>query len=188
MRRPLRRPPDMSDERTTTRAELVAAVREAAAGTPYVVVETARGFDLTIDVADARWLAVLRAHGLKKVFTHEVTLDEARRRMVIVDVSNTLSWSAGAPRLVRVEKEVFRGRIYQKSWRKDFGVDLDTGRVGEVVGYSFDAGVGRDMIRTAAKARGWSERMGGVEKGAIVMAGIGLAGAVAAIVGAVVQR
>lgn len=47
----------------TTRVELVAAVREAAAGTPYVVVGTGRGFDLTIDPADARWLGVLRAPG-----------------------------------------------------------------------------------------------------------------------------
>ncbi|GAA1947284.1 hypothetical protein GCM10009798_02920 [Nocardioides panacihumi] len=178
----------MSSERTTTAADLVSAVRDAAAGTPYVVQETARGFDLTIDVANARWLAVLRAHGLKKVFTHEVTLDVRRRRLVIVDVSNTLSWSAGAPRLATVQKEASRGRIYQKSWRKDFGVDLDTGRVGEVVGYSFDAGVGRDMIRTVAKAHGWSERMGGVEKGAIVMAAIGLVGGLAGAVVAVVQR
>ena len=45
--------------------ELLAAVRAATTETPYIVRETPRGFDLTIDVADARWLAPIRAHAVE---------------------------------------------------------------------------------------------------------------------------
>jgi hypothetical protein len=157
----------------STAAELVTAVREAAKDTPYAVRETPRGFDLTIDVVDARWLAILKAHGLKQVFTHQVKLDEAKQQMVIVDVSNTLNWGAGgsSPRL-HAAKSVQRGRVYQKSFRKEWGVDLETGEVGKVVDYSFDASEGRNLIRDVAKARGWSERMGGEQKGAVIV-GVG---------------
>lgn len=157
----------------STAAEFVAAVREATKDTPYAVKETPKGFDLTIDVADARWLGLLRAHGLKKVFTHEVRLDEAAQTMKIVDVSNTLSWGAGGstPRL-HVEKSVQRGRVYEKSLRKELGVDLRSGEIGKVVDYSFDSGEGRDVIREVARSQGWSEKMGGEQKGAIIV-GIG---------------
>jgi hypothetical protein len=157
----------------STSAELVSAVRAAAKDTPYAVRETPKGFDLTIDVVDAQWLAILRAHGLKKVFTHEVRLDEANQSLSITDVANTVSWGAGgsSPRL-RAEKSVQRGRVYQKSMRKEWGVDLRSGHVGKVVDYSFDAGEGRDLIREVAKAQGWSEKMGGEQKGALIV-GIG---------------
>ena len=154
----------------STTAQFIAAVRESTRDTPYAVRETPRGFDLTIDVADARWLAILKAHGLKKVFTHEVTLDEAGQRLSITDVSNTLSWGAGGstPRL-QAERSVARGRVYEKSFRKEFGVDLRDGHVGKVVDYSFDAGEGRTLIREVAKAQGWSESMGREQKGAVVV-------------------
>lgn len=172
----------------TTKAQLVDAVRRASEETPYVVQETARGFDLTVDLADARWLGAIRAHGLRKVFTYEVRVDERRQQIAIVDVSSTVSWDAGGsvPSL-SVEKRFARGRIYEWSWRKDLGVDLDSGRVGQVVDYSFDSHTGRSIIREVAKAQGWSERMSGEQKGAVVMAIIGGVGAVAAIVAAVVS-
>ncbi len=157
----------------STSAELISAVRAASKDRPYAVRETPQGFDLTIDVADARWLGLLRAHGLKKVFTHKVRLDEANQRLSITDVSNTLSWGAGGstPRL-SVEKSVQRGRVYQKSIRKEWGVDLDNGRVGKVVDYNFDAGEGRSLIRDVAKQQGWAEKMGGEQKGAVIV-GVG---------------
>jgi hypothetical protein len=157
----------------STSAEFLAAVRRAVADTPYAVKETPRGFDLTIDVADARWLAILKAHGLKKVFTYKVTLDEPKQQLVVVDVSNTLSWGAGgaSPRLT-TEKSVQSGRVYEKSMRKEWGVDLKDGHVGKVVDYSFDSSEGRDLIRGVATEQGWSERMGGQQKGAIIV-GVG---------------
>jgi hypothetical protein len=116
---------------------------------------------------------LLKAHGLKKVFTHEVTLDEAKQQLTIVDVSNSLRWGAGgsSPRL-QAEKSFSRGRVYNKSFSKQYGVDLDDGKIGKVVDYSFDAGEGRGYIRDVAKAQGWSEKMGGEQKGAMIFAGV----------------
>lgn len=155
-----------------TSAELITTLRAAAAGTPYAVRETPQGFDLTIDVADAQWLAVFKAHGLTKVFTHKVRLNEADHSMTITDVSNTFSWSGGgsSPRL-QASASTQRGRVYEKSFRKEFGVDLKTGQVGKVVDYSFDATAGRDLIRDVAQEQGWSEKMGGTQKGAVIFAG-----------------
>ena len=172
-----------------TSAELITAVRAAAAGTPYAVRETPQGFDLTIDVADAQWMAVFKAHGLKKVFTHQVRLNEAAHSMTITDVSNTFSWSGGgsSPRL-QASASTQRGRVYEKSFRKEFGVDLKTGEVGQVVDYTFDATAGRDLVRDVAKEQGWDEKMGGTQKGAVIFAGATVAVlAVAGIVWLVVS-
>ena len=159
-----------------TSADLITNLRAAATGTPYAVRETPNGFDLTIDVADAQWLTIFKAHGLKKVFTHKVRLNEADHSMTITDVSNTFSWSGGgsSPRL-NVSGSTQRGRVYEKSFRKELGVDIRSGEVGAVVDYSFDATAGRDLIREVAKAEGWSEKMGGTQKGAVIFAGATLA-------------
>lgn len=153
-----------------TSAELITHLRAAAAATPYAVRETPHGFDLTIDVADAQWLTIFKAHGLKKVFTHKVRLNEAAKSMTITDVSNTFSWSGGgsSPRL-NVSASTQRGRVYEKSFRKEFGVDIRSGEVGAVVDYSFDATAGRDLVRDVAKAQGWTEKMGGTQKGAVIL-------------------
>jgi hypothetical protein len=153
--------------------DFITAVRRATSDTPYAVRETSRGFDLTIDVADARWATLLKAHGLKKVFTHQVRLDGAAKTLSITDVSNTLAWGAGgtSPRL-HAEARTQRGRVYEKSFRKEYGVDLRTGDVGKVVDYSFSAGEGRDLVREVAREQGWEEKMGGTQKGAVVFAGI----------------
>lgn len=169
-----------------TQHELITAVRAASGDTPYALKETPKGFDLTIDVADARWLGLLRAHGLKKVFTHQVSVDEAKQQISITDVANTLSWGAGGstPRL-SVEKSVARGRIYEKSVRKEYGVDLDTGHIGKVVDYTFDASQGRDIVRAVAEGQGWSEKMGREQRGGLIVgiAALVLTVAVFAVVG-----
>lgn len=159
-----------------TSAELITSIRSAASATPYAVRETPEGFDLTIDVADAQWLAIFRAHGVRKVFTHKVRLKESDHSMTIFDVSNTFSWSGGgsSPRLT-AEASTQRGRVYEKSMRKEFGVDLRTGELGKVVDYSFDAGDGRNLIRDVASAEGWTEKMGATQKGGIIVAAATLA-------------
>jgi hypothetical protein len=99
-----------------------------------------------------------------------VNLDEARQQLSITDVSHTLSWGAGgsSPRL-SVEKTVSRGRVYEKSMRKEYGVDLDSGHVGKVVDYTFDAGEGRALVRDVAQAQGWSEKMGREQRGGLIV-------------------
>lgn len=175
--------------------QLIAAVREAAEGTPYVVEEKPGGFDLKINVVDAQWWTLLRKSGLKKVFTYEVRTKDAAKKMVITDVANSVEWSAGggvssAPSL-HAEKTIERGRVMQYNYRKQVGVDARTGKLGTPVSYSFRSGEGRDLIRDAGKQLGWSESMPMEQKGALIFAGaivgvglvVGLVFAVMAIIG-----
>lgn len=155
--------------------ELIAAVREAVEGTPYVVEERPYGFDLTIDIADAQWYTLLRKNGLQRVFTHEVRLQEGSKRLSTTDVSQTVRWDAGGgvsgPPSLHFEKSFQRGRVYQYSAQKELGVDAGTGQLGTPVDYTFRSGEGRSLIREAAKRAGWSEKMGGEQLGAVIVAG-----------------
>lgn len=162
----------------TTSQELIARVRAAAEGTPYVVEERPYGFDLTIDVVDAKWWTLLRKNSVKRAFTHEVHLDEPRRRMTITDISNEVRWDAGVgpsgrPSL-HAEKKVQKGRVYEFSSEQQWGADAATGELGKVLDYTFSAGEGRALIRNSAKPLGWSEGMGREQK-------IGLAAALFAL-------
>lgn len=162
----------------TTSQELIAQVRASAEGTPYVVEERPYGFDLNIDIVDAKWWTLLRKNSVKRAFTYQVRLDEAKSRMTITDVSNEVRWDAGVgmngrPSL-HAEKQVQKGRVYEFSSEKQWGVDAESGELGKVVDYTFNANEGRGLIRNAAKPLGWSEGMGTEQK-------IGLAAAIFAL-------
>ena len=162
----------------TPTQELIARVRAVADGSPYAVEERPYGFDLMIDIVDATWWTLLRKNSVKRVFTHEVHLDEAKRRMTITDVANEVRWDAGVgpsgrPSL-HAEKQVQKGRVHEFSSEKQWGADAATGEVGKVVDYTFRAGEGRDLVRDAAQPLGWSEGMGREQK-------IGLAAALVAL-------
>ena len=60
------------------------------------------------------------------------------------------------------------------------GCRAATGEVGKVVGYTSRGGEGRDLVRDAARALGWSEGMGREQK-------IGLAAALFALTPVVVM-
>ncbi|WP_139142505.1 hypothetical protein [Humibacillus sp. DSM 29435] len=170
----------------TSAAELVAQVRMAAEGSPYAVADQPYGFDLTVDVVDATWYTLLRVNHIDRVFTYQVRLDEPKQRMTITDVANTVEWNAGlgsAPTL-RAQKSVQKGRVYEFSSHQELGIDAETGDVGKVVDYTFNAGEGRDLIRSAAKQAGWSEAMGREQKIGLYV-GLGVIGALV-VVGLVV--
>ena len=175
----------------TPTQELIARVRAAADGSPYVVEERPYGFDLTIDIVDATWWTLLRKNAVKRVFTHEVRLDEGRRQMTITDVSNEVRWDAGVgpsgrPSL-HAEKQVQKGRVYEFSSENQWGADGATGEIGKVVDYTFRAGEGRDLIRGAAKPLGWSEGMGreqkiGLAAASFALALVGVIGVIAGLI------
>ena len=150
--------------------EFVDRARAAAVGTPYAVAERPYGFDLTVDLASRRWLTLTAAHGLERVFTHEVHLGDDGR-YGITDVDNRVSYGAsagGVPRLT-AQRKLSRGRVLNYSRRIEFGVDAETGSLGKVVDYSFRAGEGRDLIGGVAKDLGWQERMNAEQRGALVV-------------------
>lgn len=160
---------------SSTKQEFIERARAAAEGTPYAVVERPYGFDLTIDVADARWLTLTRAHGLERVLTHEVHV-KGGGRFGITDVEHVVRYGAGGDPdggvSLGASKSVKRGRIWSYSKRIEIGVDADTGHLGKVVDYEFRAGEGRDLIRGVADELGWKEGMNAEQKGGLIV-GIG---------------
>jgi hypothetical protein len=159
----------------STSAELIQRVREAAEGTPYVVQERPYGFDVTINVVDAQWYTLLRKRGLERVFTHEVRLDEDRKKLSVTDVEHSLRWDAGTapggPPSMHAERRLRRGRVHQYRREVAVGVDARTGQLGIPVDYSFRSGEGRGLVREAARELGWSESMGWEQRGALMLAG-----------------
>jgi len=156
--------------------ELEQRVREAAAGTPYVVTPTERGFDVTIELADAQWWALFNRAGLTREFTHQVRLGDDGSYS-ITDVSREVEWVAGAPR-VAAGAAVRKGRIIERG-RETIWAIGDDGRVGAVVDYRFDSGEGRDLVTTAAASLGLTPQRGLEER-------VGLAFGLVAGVGAVI--
>ncbi len=163
----------------STRQTLLDQLRAVTQGTPYVVTETADGFDLGIDIVDAQWFNLMRLNGLQRVFTYEVTLDEEQQKYSITDVAHTVSWDAGAgadgPPTLHREQSTERGRVYSKSFHLETGVDARTGEVGTPVNYRFDSSEGRGIIRGVLKENGWSEQMGTEQKIGLVVAGVTVA-------------
>ena len=155
--------------------ELIASVREATEGTPYVVEERPNGFNLTVNVVDAQWYTLIRKNGLKRVFTHEVRTYDTSRTLSITDVENSVRWNAGAgvtsPPSLHAERSSKRGRVHQLSSQKQYGFDAQTRELTKVVDYRFNANEGRNIIRQAATRAGWKERMGAEERGAVIFAG-----------------
>ena len=170
------------------RDQLVQRVRELADGTPYVVDETGPGFDVRVDVADARWHSLMGKEGLTKVFTHHVAVDEERRTLSVTDDSRTVSWRAGVGRgdgtlvpEVSGSAERVLGRVYEVGGEKIFAWD-EKGHYGQVVGFRLNSQEGHALIRTAAEQTGFTERAGGAQKVGLVFALIGGGIAVAVVV------
>jgi len=170
----------------STREQLVQRVRELADGTPYVVEDTAAGFDVRVDVADATWYSLMNKEGLTKVFTHHVAVDEERQSLSVTDDSYTVTWKAGVglgdgtpvPQVSGSAERVM-GRVYEFGGEKIFAWD-EKGQYGEVVSYRLNSREGHALIRTAADQSGYAEKAGGAQKTGLVFAIIG--GGIALIV------
>jgi hypothetical protein len=163
----------------STRQALLDRMRAATQDGPYVVNETADGFDMEIDIVDAQWFDLMRLNGLQRVFTYEVRLDEEQQRYSITDVAHSVSWDAGSgpdgPPTLHREQSTERGRVYSKSFHIETGVDARTGAVGTPVNYRFDSSEGREIIRGVLEENGWSEQMGAEQKIGLVVAGLTVA-------------
>ncbi len=141
---------------------LYAVVCTLADGSPYVVTPTGRGFDVHVDLADARWYGLFERHGLRVAYAHVVVVDEAERWFTVTDISRTLEWEAGASLsarrpVLRAASERRVGRIREVGVRKEWGWD-DKLRFGKVLDYTLDTEESRSLIRTAAARLGYKER------------------------------
>ncbi len=160
------------------------AVRALAAGSPYAVEPTEKGFDVHVDVADAQWYALFQKQGLRSTVVHHVAVDEEKRSFTVTDDSRTVSWQAGldgSRPVLRGSAQRMVGRTIELGARKEWAWDEKL-HYGKVLDYTLDTEESRSLIRTAAGGLGYRERLPGVVKGAIVMAVIGGGGAVVTLV------
>jgi hypothetical protein len=154
--------------------ELETQVRTAFEGTPYVVTRTPSGFEVTLDVANARWYGLFDKAGLRYSFTHEVEV--AGSWFAITDVEREVRWSAGVPR-ISGSGRIQKGRVIRYASEKTWAFDQD-GRFRAVVDYRFDSEEARSVIVHLGKQLGLKYRMS-------THARVGLAFALIAIIGLV---
>ena len=170
--------------------QLRAAVAAGAQDTPYQVIPTPVGFDLRINVVDARWCSMLGAGGLKQVAENRVALDEVGRVMMTTDVHLGFEWEVdvqtpgmGLPRLVAsalTEKKA--GRVHEFSSNRTRGIDQE-GEPATVVNVTVSSAEGHRMIRTPSAEPGWKEKAGTAERIGWASVGLGLAVVLAVLAG-----
>jgi hypothetical protein len=131
------------------------AVTRTTDGTPYTVTARDDGFDVGLDIVDARWLGIYSTQGLKRAFLHRVAVDGDH--YTVTDRTYSVSWSAGIPRL-KMQAEAFVGRKYQFSSQKTWALN-GKGEPAKVVDYTFSSAEGRGLIKAAAREVGLKERM-----------------------------
>jgi hypothetical protein len=157
------------------------AVRALAERSPYAVEQTDKGFDVQVDVADAHWFALVERQGLRTTVRHVVAVHEARRTFTITDDVRSLSWQAGGRPVLAASASRSYGRTVEFGRQKVWAWD-DKLRLGKVLDYTLDTEESRALIRTAAGALGYTERMPLVMKFALGMAVLGGGGGLVAAV------
>jgi hypothetical protein len=143
------------------RDEFLAAVQQAAAGTPYAVTPTDAGFDVALNIVDAEWYGLFNKAGLSKAYTHHVSVPEDSTYS-ITDDAREVEWVAGTPRVsATASRQVGRVKEFgvQKVWAFD-----ENGKFGKVVDYRFNSEEGRDLITLIADNLGLKQERGTAEK------------------------
>jgi hypothetical protein len=160
----------------STREQLVQRVRELADGSPYVVEDTAEGFDVRVDLANPDWRTAMSRKSVSRVFTHHVRVDEAKQSVSITDDLSSVSRETGVVRLAR-----FQGRMIEHSRHKVVAWGRPAG-AGEAVDYRFSSTEGHALIRTATHELGFEEHQGTAARIGLVFGIIGAVGAVVTVV------
>lgn len=130
------------------------AVAAAAHGTPYTVVDTKKGFDVQLDLANAQWWGLFHHAGLTSTFRWRVV--EHPSYFTITDRQVRMKRETGVPRFA-FSWEMQSGRIPAFTRRKIWALS-DRGHIEPVVNYRFNSKEGRDLIRLVARQLGLTER------------------------------
>lgn len=159
---------------TTSEADrLLDRVRRAAEGTPYVVRETDRGFDVSLDLS-ARWSDTLRKAGVRRSCTHHVSFP-GPGTYAVTDDTREVVWHAGVAR-VAARGSRTTGRVREKGFEKVYVFDRRALRFRKVSDQRYDTGRGRALIDGAATELGLRAKLSPAEVAGIVMAATAAAG------------
>ena len=163
----------------TERKDFLRNIQNSVDGTPYIVTGTDRGFDLTLDIVDAKWFGLYFKEGLHRVYTYHVEVPEDGT-YTVTDDSRTVEWQAGVPTISGSVQRT-RGRVRDLSSEKVWALGEDL-RPGAVVDYRFNSEDGRHLIRAVADSLGLKEQRGRDEKIGLYFAILGGAGALVTLI------
>lgn len=153
---------------TNKHHEFHEAITRAVADTPYVVVPTEDGFEVNLDIANARWYGAFNKAGLEYDYSCRVTVSEDSFK--IVQGTRKVSWTAGVPSHGSVEWS--SGRIYGFEFNKSWALD-ESFRPAQVIDYSFSPNESLALVRAVGQQLGLTEKRPASVTGAIVFAGLG---------------
>ena len=130
---------------------------------PFTVTRTAKPDELNADwrYADAKWMDLAGAHGLRRTFRIRLTLDESSQTVRATDYTAAFDWSAGRGG-AGIEWQAAAGVVFfQREQRSLYGLQLaDDGRLkpGLSHTYRFDLNEMKAPIQAAITRSGWTWR------------------------------
>lgn len=111
--------------------------------------------------ADAKWIDLAHAHGMRKTFRIRLTLDEAARTVRATDYTAEYDWSAGS-NSTSIQWKAEKGVVFfQKEQQRVFGLQLDNaGHLKPVASYTykFDLNEMKSPIIATITKSGWTWR------------------------------
>jgi hypothetical protein len=177
---------------------LQAAVASACEGSPYVVTTTDSGFDVALDLVNARWHGLFRQHRLRESYVHHVTVDEPNRTYLIVDdcvrVRRTDLGHGTYSFAVAGSARRQRGTVITWQYRSSFGLTedpskpLSIGGFGEITNYTFSSEESRRLITGPAAELGYDKKMDPVTRTGLVIGLIGASSVVLVPLGLLIRH
>lgn len=161
--------------------EVVAELARRADGTPYTVLRAGDTATVRVDLADARWWALLQRQGLTKAYSTTLTPAGAGR-VRRSDLLSEVEWAAGpdgrlVPRLTG-QASALGGRVWAVGAEKAWALGPDG--VTTVVDYRLDSAELHGLVRDTLDRAGWSTALDTQSKIGIWVAAVAAVGAVAA--------
>jgi len=165
-----------------TAQQLIQHITESAKDTPYVITQTADGFELSLNIVDARWVMPLGTGNIKKYFTITAKLDETSRVARLNDSLYELEWSAGlngqlVPH-IGAQVQVQQGTIYQVHIGGVLGTQTESG----ITTYQFSSSEAKKWLNAILAQDGWKKAMSIQTKIGIIAACFGGLVALGAII------
>lgn len=149
---------------TTTAQQLTQLVTEAAKDTPYVVKPLENGFEVALNIIDAKWALPLGTGRINKYFTIRATLDEATHQATLNDTLYQLEWSAGVDGSltphIGAEIQVAQGEIHEMQLGVVIGTPKAEGQAIGATTYKFSTDEAKNWLKNLLVANGWKKKWG----------------------------
>lgn len=161
--------------------EVVGDLARRTADTPYTVDRLGDAVTVRIDLADARWWALLQRQGLTKAYATTLS-PVGPAKAARSDLLSEFEWAAGpdgrlVPRLTG-RASTTGGRVWAVGAERTWALGPDG--VTTVVDYRLDSGELHHLVKATLDRAGWSTAFDAQSKVGLWVAAVGALGAVAA--------